>query len=172
MRPRALSIGTLALVLSASSGEAADPIVGPRIEYRGLRPQQSEIDDVLSKSFGCQNQHGRKMRAEAGLKPRRCPESDMFQAIFVRELVSGADLPDFVRRHSGHCSVPATSEQFCVIEREVFTRSYMADPYGKPTNVFEMRTIFTIKIRVAPELPSGLIVDLEREDFFGSQTRG
>lgn len=174
LRTARLAAVALMLVMSAANSQKllAQQNIGPQFEMRGLRPEQSEIDDMLSKSFGCQSQIGIKMMLDAGLKVRRCGMADRFQSIFARELAQGKALPEFVRQHHGQCTMSTTGELSCAIEREVFSRSSMADPFGPPTHVFEARTIFTIKIFVAPDKPESLKVDLIREDYFGSQNRG
>lgn len=165
-----LGLITLVAVLVAPAS-AEQPRIGPQFEQYGLRPQQSEIDEVLSRSFGCPDKLLQKRRQEIGRGPMRCLLADELQAIFARQLAGGADLRDFVSRHHGRCEMTANKEASCIIEREVFSRSYMAVPFGDPTNVFERRTVFTINIRLAPDAPSGLKVDLDREDFLGSQRR-
>lgn len=157
---------------TAAQYQQGQPRVGPQFELRGLRPQQSEIDDVLAKAFGCPNQHGVKMTLDAGLKPRRCLLADHMQAIFARELALGTNLIDFVRRHHGDCKTSATDDLHCAIERDVHRRSSIADPLGQDANVFESRTIFTVRIQVNPLQPISLKVDLIREDYYGSRTRG
>lgn len=167
----ALAIGCISNTSYAQTPERA-PSIGPQFETRGLRPQQSEIDDVLSRSFGCSNQHGVKMALDAGRRPQRCLQADILQTIFARELAQSTNLDAFVRRHHGHCTATQSGEQHCAIEREVFTRSSIAVPFGEPTNVFESRTIFTIKIGFTPGKPDSLKVDLAREDYYGSERRG
>lgn len=94
----AILVQVLALP-SASQSQRGPSAIGPQFEISGLRPDDSEIDAVLVRSFACPNQHHQLWRKERGRGPMRCPQADALQAIFARELSAGSDLSVFVRHH-------------------------------------------------------------------------